>query len=260
MPKPEWALDPHSPLPLHTQFERHLRSRIESGLWKAGERIPAERDLMRLAGISRATVRQAINTLVQEGLLERAHGSGTFVRQRKFEQALDVAYSFSLQLRRAGFHLEDHLLERARVPCPPELSGPLQMAEGTTLIYIRRLRLLDGAPFMVNNTYVPYALCPALLSDPLADSLYQQLTERYGLPVLRAVDRFEAQQPERALASLLHLPAHAAVMFVRRVAWTSGDVVLHFSENFIRGDRCYFSVDLQGQPTALSVKPGADQP
>lgn len=250
-----WQLEISSPIPLHLQFEQRLRERIDSGEWQPGDKIPAERELMELAHISRATVRQAIASLVNQNLLEKVHGAGTFVKHRKFEQPLQVVYSFSEQLRQAGLELVDQLLERSLVPCTPKLAKQMQLEPGTPLVHIHRLRLLNGVPLMINRSYIPYYMCPGLLTEPLSGSLYRTLAEHYQLPILRATDRLEAHHPDRALSSLLQIGAHVPVMYVERVAMTTGDVVLHAGANFIRGDRCYFRIDLQAQPTTLSIKP-----
>jgi DNA-binding GntR family transcriptional regulator len=255
MPHGDWELDPDSSVPLHVQFEGRLRARIENGKWKPGDRIPSERALMALAGVSRATVRQAISALCYQNLLRRSQGSGTFVQGRKVEQPLHVAYSFSEQFRALGLQLVDQVLEKTLLRCPTELAEKLRIAPATEVIRIYRLRLLDGVPVMVNQSYIPYALCPALLDEPLDGSLYRTLADRYQLPVLRATDRFEAVRPDRTLCRLLHISANTPVLFVERVASTLNEVVLQVGETHIRSDMCYFRIDLQAQPTTLAVKP-----
>lgn len=231
-----------------------MKDRITSGEWKPGQKIPSERDLMRMADISRATVRQAIGSLVHQSLLEKVRGAGTFVKPMKFEQPLNAAYSFSEQLRQLGLEVVDHLLERRLIPATPELAGRLQIAEGAEIIYIRRLRHVEAVPVMVNKAYIPYALCPGLLTEPLTDSLYRTLVARYQLAVVRATDRIEVMHPDRALASLLRISWRVPIIFVERVAMTYNDVVLHVGENYIRGDMCYFRIDLISQASVLAVK------
>ncbi len=254
MPDKNWELDPDSAIPLHIQFEQRLRARIESGEWKPGERIPSERDLMELAGVSRATVRQAISALCYQNLLRRSQGSGTFVQYRKVEQPLHVAYSFSEQFRALGLRLVDQVLEQNVQACPVELAEKLHITPGTEVIHIFRLRRLDDVPVMLNHSYIPLHLCPALADEPLVGSLYGVLADRYHLPVLRATERFEAFHPDRTLRKRLHITPNTPIMYVERVARTVNDVVIHVGENYVRSDMCYFRVDLQAQPTILAVK------
>src|SRR3712207_3831588 len=110
-----FALRPDSPLPLYCQLEQALRSLIPSGSWQPGSLICSERELMHAAGISRATVRQALGNLMRDGLLERVHGRGTFVARPKLEQEMRSVYSFVEQMGVRGLELKDRLLQRHRV-------------------------------------------------------------------------------------------------------------------------------------------------
>jgi GntR family transcriptional regulator len=250
----EWRLDPTSKLPLHHQLENRIKEHIHSGVLRAGERLPSERELMQYAGVSRATIRQALNALVHEGILEKAHGSGTFVKRTRFEQPLAAAYSFSEQLRTLGITLEDELLERRQLSASPELSRRLGVDIDEPLIYLKRLRRVGGTPMMVSIAYLPYALCPDLLTESFEGSLYVQLTTRYNLPIVSATDHLEAIGADNTIAQLLRVPRRTPLMYVERTAYTDDDVILHIGYNYIRGDMCSFRSDMHRQPTSLEFK------
>lgn len=246
-PRPEIAA------PLHAQLELALREQIAGGRWAAGQPIPSERELMRLAGVSRATVRQAIGSLISQGLLRRAHGRGTFVARRRIEQPLQAVYSFAQQVAALGRALEDRLLQRQVVPATPDLALQLGLRAGEPLIYIQRLRVLEGTPLTLDNFYAPQRLCPALLDAEIGGSLYR-LLERHGLPPLCSADTLEPALADRAAAALLRVPPGTPLMFVERVAYTHDDRPLHVGRNFVRGDMCRFRANL-AQPPALELKP-----
>lgn len=252
-----WQLDHDNnrQVPLHSQFEAQMKEHILSGAWKPGEQIPSERELMAQTGLSRTTIRQVIAALVHQNILEKAHGAGTFVKHPRFEQPLNVAYSFSEQLRKLGFQLEDTILDRHLIVASPDLATKLQIPDGSQVIYVHRLRLLSGTPVMVSKAYIPYHLCPGLVSDPFDQSLYRMLVERYHLPIIRATEKLEAMHPDRDLTHLLRLPPRIPLMYVERIATTRDDVVLHLGLNYIRGDMCYFRIDLVSQPPTLAIKP-----
>ncbi len=255
--QPSWQLDHDNnrQMPLHSQFEAQMKEHILSGVWKPGEQIPSERDLMAQTGLSRTTIRQVIAALVHENILEKAHGAGTFVKHPRFEQPLNVAYSFSEQLRKLGFQLHDTILDRHLIVADSALAERLQIAKGSQVIYVHRLRLLSGTPVMVSKAYIPYHLCPNLLDDPFDQSLYRILVERYDLPIIRATEKLEAMHPDRDLTQMLRLPPRIPLMYVERIAITRDDVVLHLGLNYIRGDMCYFRIDLVSQPPTLAIKP-----
>jgi GntR family transcriptional regulator len=233
-----------SPLPLHHQLEQRLRDEIASGRWRPGEAIASERELMRLAGVSRATVRQALASLIQGGLLERRQGRGTFVAQPKIEQELRSVYSFSAQMAALGRAMRDRVLQREALPAPPDIAAQLAVEPGERLIHIQRLRFVDGVPLTLDSSYIPFALCPELLREPLDGSLYRLLAERYALPPLRATDTLEATTADRASAFFLGVQPGAPLLYVERVAFTHNDLPLQVGRNHVRGDRVRFRINL----------------
>ncbi len=249
-----WSLDSASGVPLHHQLEQVIRVAIVSGVWKPGQLICSEREFTALAGVSRATVRQALTSLTYQGILERIHGRGTFVARPKLEQEIRAVYSFSEQVRANGLELEDRIIQRKIIAAPPDLAEMLTMPVGAKLIHLQRLRLLDGIPFMVNSSYIAQALCPGLLSDNLGPSLYRLLTEKYGLPPLRAKDTLESIGADPLMAAHLQVPIGAPLTYIERLAYTRDDKPLHVGRNHIRGDLCRFRIDLQSQPTLIEVK------
>ncbi len=254
----DWHLDPHGDEPLHLQLEKQIKARIEHGSWQPGDRIPSERELMELTALSRATIRQALTSLAHQRILKKAHGSGTFVARPIYEQPMRVAYSFSEQFRQLGKTLNDTLLRQAAETADAALSARLAIPSGAEVIVIERLRLLNNHPLMVSLAYIPLALCPDLASEILTGSLYRTLSDRYNLPTIRANDILEAISADKRLASLLDIRQGAPLMYIERLAYTTHGRPLHLGQNYIRGDMCRFTVDLEsGQVFTLELK---DQP
>jgi GntR family transcriptional regulator len=251
-----FALRPDSPLPLYFQLEQALRSMIASGSWPPGTLICSERTLMQAVGVSRATVRQAIGNLIREGLLERVHGRGTFVARPKLEQEMRSVYSFAEQMGARGLELEDRLLQRHRVPASDELAVLLAVAPGAPLIHIKRVRSLGGTPLMLDSSYVPYHLCPGLLTEPFESPMYRMLTDRYGLPPVHCTDVLEPVLADDAQAHLLEIAPGDPLMFLERVTYTTGDVPLHVARNYIPGSRCRFRVNLWSEAPEAELKGG----
>lgn len=253
-PATPWPLDPLSKVPLHVQFANIILDKIESGAWKPGDRIPSERVLMHQANISRATVRQGLDALAQKDAVERIHGRGTFVKQAKYEHALHSAYSFYEQLSAEGIHLRDEVLTREVIAAPRDIAARLQVESGARLIHLTRLRSANGTPMMLNVQYIPYDLCPGLVDDVFDTSLYQILSERYNLPVLRATDVFEARLPTGKTSKQLNIARRVPILYVERLAFTTDSVVLHLGETYIRGDMYCFRTDLLARATSLMLK------
>ena len=251
-----FALRSDSPLPLYYQLEQALRSLIASGSWQPGSLICSERELMHAAGISRATVRQALGNLMREGLLERVHGRGTFVARPKLEQEMRSVYSFAEQMGVRGLELKDRLLQRHRVPAAADLAALLAVVPGTPLIHLKRVRSLGGTPLMLDSSYVPYHLCPGLLDEPFESPLYRMLADRYDLPPVHCSDVLEPVLADETQAHLLEIDPGVPLMFLERVTFTRGDVPIHVARNHIPGSRCRFRVNLWSEVPEAELKGG----
>jgi GntR family transcriptional regulator len=225
-----------------------MRDCIVRGDWPSGERIPPERTLVRLLDISRSTLRQAVDTLIHEGLLERRHGSGTYVTTPHFDQPLDTVYSFYEQFEKAGTRLDDALIAAVEIEAGPTAARALQVQPGEMVYYVQRLRSVRGVPLMVNQSYLPAALCPGLLLEHGYASLYVLLRDRYGLIIERADDSLEAVHADPTTAMLLHVKPRTTLMLVERRAYTRGPdgrpIAMHYGRNFIRGDMVRFHTRL----------------
>jgi GntR family transcriptional regulator len=250
----DWTLDQNSPTPLHTQFEVLIKEKVQSGQWKPGEQIPSERELMRLAGISRATVRQTLSSLVNQGILQKNQGRGTFVTQPRYEQPLQILYSFSEQLRSIGVKLNDKVLEQSLHAASDDLAQRLQINPGDQVICLKRLRSVRNTPMMVSFAYIPFMLCPNLLHENFDTSLYVLLATKYNIPIIRATDRLESVACDSNTAHLLGVPRKTPLMYVERIAITTNNIPLHVGYNYIRGDMCRFRSDMNQQPASLELK------
>jgi GntR family transcriptional regulator len=252
-------LDPQHMLPLHAQLAEVLREQLRAGAWAPGALLPSERHLVEQYRVSRATVRQALDALVRDGLVRRVQGRGTIVEATPFEQALHAPYSFFAQVARLGLRLEDRQIQQHEVGASEAQARVLGIAPGSGLIHIQRIRSLDGIPFTLDNCYLVARLCPELRHTPLCGSLYQWLSDACDLPIVHCTDTLVATIADRAMAAFLDVAPGAPLMRIDRVAYTRGDLPLHLAVNSVRGDRCRFRVALAGAPAHLEVA-GACEP
>lgn len=250
-PLPDPGLSPPDPTlntPLRVQTERQMRDRIVRGDWRSGERIPSERTLIQLLGISRSTLRQAVDALIHEGLLERRHGSGTYVTRPRFDQPLDTVYSFYDQFEKTGTRLEDTVIAAIEIEAGPTVARALEISPGEMVYFVQRVRSVRGAPLMVNQSWLPARLFPGLLIEQRYASLYALLRERYGVVIERADDSLEAVDADAVMAMLLQVKPRATLMLVERRAFShdpEGNLTaVHFGRNFIRGDMVRFHTHL----------------
>jgi len=230
--------------PLYLRLTRTIGEAIESGVLKPGESLPPERELAALTGLSRVTVRKAVQTLVEAGRLVQRRGSGTFVAPRveNVEQALSLLTSFSEDMARRGKDARSVWLSRAVHAPSPEETMALGLAAHDRVARLERVRMAGGVPLAIERA----SLSTGVLPDPetVGASLYAALAER-GLRPVRAVQRISAANLGAADASLLEVPQGAATLRIERISYLPSGRVVEFTRSLYRGDAYDFAAELQ---------------
>lgn len=224
-------------IPLHQQVSRALRDYIAASL-KPNDTIPPESELEAHFGVSRATIRRAVDDLVDEGLLARKQGAGTFVLGPKvtYEPAKLASWSESIQsLGHTPRTLRTHLQE---VSGPSWVREHLRLESGEAIIWIWRLRCAGDEPMSIMVNYLPARLAPGLVQNGLAhESLYDELRETYGFSPWRAEDEVEAKIVTDDEAALLDVAPGSPLIEVRRVAYLADGRPIEVSVVRSRADR-----------------------
>ena len=190
--------------PRYIEIHNQILSRIEAGEWEAQKRLPAERDLALEFDVSRMTLRQAIQTLVDEGILERKVGSGTYVAEKKVsERALGVT-SFTELMAATGRQARTVTVSyKTTTPSASEMEH-LQLSETDEVLVMERLRLGDDEPILLEQTTLPVKLVEAFTRSQLTQSLYATL-EQAGINPGRAEQTITASLANERLSELLHI-------------------------------------------------------
>jgi GntR family transcriptional regulator len=226
-------------LTAHGQIEDWLADAIAAGQLAPGDRLPGENDLAAWLGVSRMTLRHALGELARRGLVTRTvgRGGGTFVAEAKLEQDLTTLAGFSEQLRRHGKVAGARVLAAVRIPASPAAAAALQIAEGDGVYEVRRIRLADGRPMVIEHSLFPAALFPDMLDCRLDGSLYELLEERYGLRPEHARERLEPVLAGVREAEALETNEGAPLMLVERIAYAHTGQPVEFARDLFRGDR-----------------------
>ncbi|MGO9504888.1 MAG: GntR family transcriptional regulator [Streptosporangiaceae bacterium] len=224
---------------VHAQIEDWLAGAIAVGRLAPGDRLPTEHDLAAWLGVSRMTLRHALGELAQRGLVTRSVGrnGGTFVAEPKVEQDLTTLAGFSEQLRRHGLVAGARVLRAVSAPAGPRTAAALRIGEGDLVHDVRRIRLANGAPMVLERSLFPAALFPDMLGCGLDGSLYELLEERYGQRPHRARESLEPVTAGVAEAEALNVAEGAPLMLVERTAYSRAGLPLEFARDLFRGDR-----------------------
>lgn len=226
--------------PLYLQLQRALRSAIDSKLFGKDGALPAERQLASELGLSRITVRKAIDGLVEEGLLIRRPGSGNFINTR-IEKNFAKLSSFSEDMRARGRQPHSVWLKRSAGIVAPEEALRLRLSPGTLVYRFHRIRYADDVPVCLEYATLVGSSLPAL--DAVQDSLYAAL-EQAGKRPVRALQRLSAVLLTGEQASLLQTPPGAAGLAVERLGFLRDGRAIEFCRSYFRGDLYDFVAEL----------------
>jgi GntR family transcriptional regulator len=202
-----------------------------------GQAIPSERQLSADLGVSRLTVRAALDDLVREGLLVRRRGSGTFVSEPKIAQELTMT-SFTEDMRRRGMVPGSRTIELKTQPAGAWLGRILHVSPSESLIVIKRLRLADHETMAIETLHVRASLVPNLSAEDLEDhSFYALLTERYGLDIVGGHQTIEPTVTNEEESELLGVPLHSPAFLFERTTRSPDGQIVEYVRSIYRGDR-----------------------
>lgn len=229
------------PVPLYHQLKQVLHGEIERGVYKPGDRLPSEPELIRQYGISRITVRQALDELEAEGLIVRRHGKGTYVAELRIEQDLVRLTDFMEDMQQAGQNPSSRVLTLAHEPASSAVAKALHLKEGMEVVRVDRLRLADGRPMAFDITWLPLRFGELLVGMNLAqETIYHILEARYGIPVVSGTFSITAATTTDQQADLLDMPVGAALLLIQRISYTTGDEPVYVQDRYYRPDRVQY--------------------
>lgn len=245
---PLHTLNRASKVPYYQQLYELLRRAIRRREYKPGDRLPTEQELMAQYSASRATVRQALDLLVKEGLVYRQRARGTFVASPTIEQSLVRIVSFSEDMRQRGLKAATRVLEAKLVKANDELAEKLQVAPGEELACLLRLRLADQEPMSVEESFLVHRYCLGVLRKhnyaryPLREALERD----YNIRLVHAKQVIRAIAAPASLARVLEVPRGAPLLALERVSFSQENVPVEFLRLFYRADRYSLYNELQG--------------
>jgi GntR family transcriptional regulator len=214
---------------------------------EVGEAIPSERQLTIDLGVSRLTVRAALDELVRDGYLDRRHGSGTYVTEPKIAQPLTLT-SFSEEMRRRGMVPGSRTLELTVTPAGARMARRLQVSPEEPLLRVRRLRLADAEPMAVEVLHIPQALVPGLSRADLENrSFYELLAERYEIVIGSGTQTIEPTVTNEEESEALGVPLHTPAFLFERTTVSESGRIVEFVRSIYRGDRYRLVAELTPQ-------------
>lgn len=209
-----------------------------------GDAIPSERQLSDDLGISRLTVRAAIDQLVREGHLTRRHGSGTYVTEPKIAQPLTLT-SFTEDMRRRGMVPSSRTLDLAVISAGARLARRLQVSPEDRVVRVQRLRLADGQTMALEVLHVPESLVPGLSKADFENrSFYELLEQRYAIVIASGTQTIEPTVTNEDESALLGIPLHTPAFLFERTTLSESGRNVEYVRSIYRGDRYQLVTEL----------------
>ncbi|MEO8594709.1 MAG: GntR family transcriptional regulator [Candidatus Solibacter sp.] len=237
------ALDKDLPIPLYHQLQNILKAEIESRKWQADEQLPNETKIAERFGVSKITVRQALQNLAELGYIRREHGRGTFVSRRKFDDGPRELTSFTEEMRRHDLTSSSRILRQGVSVADALVADTLQVPAGSPVFVLKRVRIAGSESMSLQTAHIPAAFVPAIKMTDTA-SLYEVLQKQYHLYPARARETYFAAASDAEAAELLGIPEGSPVFAVERVTLLPNERPFEFVRSVVRGDRYTIVLDL----------------
>ena len=228
--------------PRYIKIHNEIKRRIENNQWKLGQKIPAERDLAQEFAVSRMTLRQALQNLVDEGILERRVGSGTFVARQRIQEKMSGVTSFTELMALQGKQASSQTVSyQVTEPSLSEVEK-LGLASDQKVLRMERIRFADGEPICFEVAALPFDLVADYRQSQVTTSLYQTLADD-GLEIGRAQQTVSATVASERISELLKVKRGAAILTLRQVTYLSDGRPFEYVRTQYVGERFEFYLE-----------------
>lgn len=226
------------------EVRERLRQLIDT--WEPGELLPSERTLSEQLGVSRPTLRAAIEDLARDGLLERSQGRGTFTSRRKISQELTPRTADDFGVPSPEGDWSSHVEIFRTEPAGARLGKRMHVSPSTEVLYVARVRIVDDEPMGIEHIRIPADLVPGIApADFESGSLYRLLSLRYEVVATDAVQTTEPTVTDEREAGLLHVPTYSPALLFERTTRDAHRRVIEHTRSIYRGDRYRITTHLR---------------
>lgn len=214
---------------IYKNIAEQLRSRINSAEFRVGEALPAEKRLAQEFAVSRMTVRKAIEVLVEEGLVERRHGSGTYLLQKDVQHESHALNSFAEHMRLIGRTTNNEVVDFRIIPAPPAIARQLRLKVDESIYFIRRIRYVDGKSCMLEDSYLPVSPFPELSVKHLQGSKFAYIEDEKHIEIAGCYEVFSPILADASVARLLKVGEGTPLLQMTSLSQSVDGAYLDFS-------------------------------
>ena len=223
--------------PFYVQLMEELETSIRNGVYKPGDKIMTEAEMAKEYGVSLITVRKAVGSLMEKGLVVRKQGKGTFVTKPKYSRNMKKLQSFTEMCEQMGVKPGAQVLENRLIMADKKVADRLGIEPGSNVVYISRLRLADGEPVQVEKSYFPLKYAFLLEEDLNNGSMFECLKEKTGAKVASSEKMIELCRATAEEAALMDVKKGDYLLFVKSTAYDENGEPMYAGIQLINGDR-----------------------
>jgi GntR family transcriptional regulator len=244
--------------PLYGKVEEVLASEIARGDYQPEDQLPSEDELLARFGVSRITVRRAIQNLIHRGMVEIRRGRGTFVLAPKVSHELTRLSGFVEDMDTHGRKASAHVVSQREVPANVQVARHLAISRGTRVIRIERVRLADSVPMSFDETYLPLEIGRKIVRNDLrVMPIFTLLEEKYGIPLVEADYSLDAAAASAHVAEALRIPEGSPILRIERTSFTTEGKPIDYEMLSYRGDLIRFVTRLARHAQKETAQPRA---
>jgi GntR family transcriptional regulator len=242
----EIMVDKFSQTPYYLQIYMVLKDRIDTGMYKENAMLPSENELVKEFEVTRLTIRNSIKKLKDEGRIYTLKGKGSFVNSAKIEHSLFKFYSFGRDYTNSGIETQTEVIQAFIENADEEICQKLSLDKDEKVNSIIRIRKLDKIPLIVETSYTPCKLAPAIIEEHLEKlSIYDLLENKFNLKIVNAKEYLDPNIAGPYYSKLLGVKRNTPVFVTERITYTNDRIPIEYRVSIIRSDRFRFSVDLR---------------
>lgn len=233
-------------VPVYQQILSLISHNIHSGELKPGEMLPPESKLCEIFGVSRTTIRLALDRLAEENLIIRRRGKGSYVASPRLRRNINHLYSFTQDMKNIGINPHSKVIQSSVIKVPDEIAPKLAIPKNTDVFALVRVRYADEEPILHETTFIPYFLCKGIDNEDFSYcSLYQLLQFKYNLKLAGAIETYEAVKLSKRTSELLNCAYNLPAFKINRIGYLDNEIPFEFTYSFARSDKCMFTVELK---------------
>lgn len=242
-------VDRDNPIPMYLQVVNWITSMLQTSEYDVGAKLPSEGELAHKFQLNRNTIRHAISLMVQQGLLEKRKGVGTFVKRKKplapvrqLGKMTSFIDDFELD-NKDSLETESITLSKEKILPSKEIADLLETAKGEYVVKIERVRTADKTPFLYEIQYYSFEKFGQLIDMELKGSMYQILVDNFGIDLDHSIRALQAIIPSKKIASILMISKDIPCIFYKNRAFNMKGECLEVLHSYYRGDRYQFQVE-----------------